>query len=431
MSKTGYLGRGGVEMEYVILGAGAAGITAAKTIRKADREGKITVISTDTQVHSRCMLHKYLSHERDAAGISFIDPDFFEKNQITWLPGKTVSRLDTQGKKVYTDQGDEMSYDRLLIATGAESFIPPVGNLREAENVFGLRHLRDAQAIDELAKDAENIVIIGSGLVGLDAAYGLMETGKKVSIVEMADQILPVQLDKTAAFEYQKRFEKAGAVFYLGRKAADTVMGEDKIIREIILDNGEKLPCDLIIVAAGVRSAVAGMEGEGIVIDRGIKVDDYLQTGAEGVYAAGDVTGLSGIWPNAQKQGETAALNMCGSHVEYTDRYAIKNTINFFGLVSMCVGVILPQEGDVVIAREDSRNYKRVVLRDGKAVGVLLQGDISHGGIWQYLIKNQIDLAGIKKDIFDLNFGDFYGIKDNGEYQWRMKARRCKLLKYP
>ena len=409
-------------MEYVILGAGAAGITAAKTIRKADREGKITVISTDTQVHSRCMLHKYLSHERDAAGISFIDPDFFEKNQIIWLPGKTVNRLDTQGKKVYTDQGDEISYDRLLIATGAESFIPPVGNLREAENVFGLRHLRDAQAIDELAKDAENIVIIGSGLVGLDAAYGLMETGKKVSIVEMADQILPVQLDKTAAFEYQKRFEKAGAVFYLGRKAADTVMGEDKIIREIILDNGEKLPCDLIIVAAGVRCAVAGMEGEGIVIDRGIKVDDYLQTGAEGVYAAGDVTGLSGIWPNAQKQGETAALNMCGSHVEYTDRYAIKNTINFFGLVSMCVGVILPQEGDVVIAREDSRNYKRVVLRDGKAVGVLLQGDISHGGIWQYLIKNQIDLAGIKKDIFDLNFGDFYGIKDNGEYQWRMKA---------
>ena len=409
-------------MEYVILGAGAAGITAAKTIRKADSEGKITVISTDTQVHSRCMLHKYLSHERDAAGISFVDPDFFEKNQIAWLPGKTVNRLDTQRKKVYTDQGDEVSYDRLLIATGAESFIPPVGNLREAENVFGLRHLRDAQAIDELAKNAENIVIIGSGLVGLDAAYGLMETGKKVSIVEMADQILPVQLDKTAAFEYQKRFEEAGARFYLGRKAADTVMEEDKIIREIILDNGEKLPCDLIIVAAGVRSAVAGMEGEGIVIDRGIKVDDYLRTGAEGVYAAGDVTGLSGIWPNAQKQGETAALNMCGSHVEYTDRYAIKNTINFFGLVSMCVGVILPQEGDVVIAREDSRNYKRVVLRDGKVVGVLLQGDISHGGIWQYLIKNQISISGIQKDIFDLNFGDFYGIKDNGEYQWRMKA---------
>src|SRR5699024_9422299 len=109
-------------------------------------------------------------------------------------------------------------YDRLLIATGAESFIPPVGNLREAENVFGLRHVRDAQAIRKMAEKAENIVIIGSGLVGLDAAYGLMETGKKVFIVEMAGQILPVQLDKTGAAEYQKRFEDAGAVFYLGRK---------------------------------------------------------------------------------------------------------------------------------------------------------------------------------------------------------------------
>lgn len=409
-------------MEYVILGAGAAAIAGAKTIRRADSNGKITVISTDTQVHSRCMLHKYLSHERDAEGIRFIDADFFEKNHILWLRGKTVDRLDTQEKKVYTSQGDEVSYDRLLIATGAESFIPPVGNLREAENVFGLRHLKDAQAIDQLAENAENIVIIGSGLVGLDAAYGLMETGKKVSVVEMADQILPVQLDKTGAYEYQKRFEKAGAVFYLGRKAADTVMGEDNIIREIVLDNGEKLPCDLIIVAAGVRSAVAGMDGEGIVIDRGIRVDDYLQTGAEGVYAAGDVTGLSGIWPNAQKQGETAALNMCGAHVAYTDRYAIKNTINFFGLVSMCIGVIIPQEGDVVIAREDSRNYKRVILRNGKVAGVLLQGDISHGGIWQYLIKNQISISGIKKDIFNLNFGDFYGIKENGEYTWAVNS---------
>ena len=165
-------------MRYVILGAGAAGITAAKTLRLADSNGKITVLSTDTQVHSRCMLHKYLSHERDAEGIFFIDKDFFEKNQIEWMPGRTVVKLDTEAMVVITQQNEEIPYDRLLIATGAESFIPPVGNLREAENVFGLRHLRDAQAIDKLAQQAEKIVIIGSGLVGLDAAYGLMETGK-------------------------------------------------------------------------------------------------------------------------------------------------------------------------------------------------------------------------------------------------------------
>ncbi len=407
-------------MQYVILGAGAAGIMAAKTIRKTDAQGEITVISTDTQVHSRCMLHKFLSHERSAEGICFIEPDFFEENKITWLKEKTVNRLDTVNKKVFTEDGDEIGYDKLLIATGAESFIPPVGQLREANNVFGLRHLRDAQAIDEMAKNAENIVIIGSGLVGLDAAYGLMEIGKKVSIVEMAEQILPIQLDKTGAFEYQKRFEKAGASFYLGRKAADTLMNEKGNISCIVLDNGEEIPCDLVIVAAGVRSAVAGMEGEDIVIDRGIKVDDYLETGAKDVYAAGDVTGLSGIWPNAQKQGETAALNMCGKKTAYIDRYAIKNTINFFGLVSMCIGVIVPQETDTVVVREDSKEYKRVIIRDGKVAGVLLQGDISHGGIWQYLIKNQISVENIQKNILDLNFGDFYGIKENGEYQWNI-----------
>lgn len=405
-------------MEYVILGAGAAGITAARTIRKADSQGKITMISTDTQVHSRCMLHKFLSHERSAEGISFVDPDFFEKNNIEWKAGVTVTKLDTAAKRVVTDKGEEISYDRLLIATGAESFIPPVGNLREAKNVFGLRHLRDAQAIDALAEKAEHIAIIGSGLVGLDAAYGLMETGKKVSIIEMADQILPIQLDKTGAFEYQKRFEKAGATFYLGRKAADTIMNEAGEITCLVLDNGTEITCDLVIVAAGVRSAVAGMDGEGIIIDRGMQVNEYLETGAEDVYAAGDVTGLSGIWPNAQKQGETAALNMCGSKVAYTDWYAMKNTINFFGLVSMCVGIIVPQEGDTVLVREGASSYKRVILRDGKVAGVLLQGDISHGGIWQYLIKNEIPVDKIEKDIFALNFSDFYGIKENGEYVW-------------
>lgn len=406
-------------MGYVILGVGAAGITAAKTIRKADKETEITMISTDEQVHSRCMLHKYLSHERTAEELNFVPEDFFEANHINWIKGKTVSGLDTAEKKVKLVDGGEVSYDNLLIATGAESFIPPVGNLREAGNVFGLRHLRDAAAIDKMAENADKIVIIGSGLVGLDAAYGLMEIGKKVSIVEMADQILPIQLDKTGALEYQKRFEAAGASFYLGRKAAETKMNKEGRITQVILDNGEALSCDMVIVAAGVRSATAGLEGEGIVVDRGMKVNDHLQTGAADVYAAGDVTGLSGIWPNAQKQGETAALNMMGGNVEYTDRYAVKNTINFFGLVSLCVGVIVPEETDVVIVREDASNYKRVIIRGGKVVGVLLQGDISHAGIWQYLIKNEISISGIEKDIFDLNFGDFYGIKENGEYTWR------------
>lgn len=407
-------------MKYVILGAGAAGITAARTLRKGRKEDSIRIISTDDRVHSRCMLHKYLSHESDEKELNFVPEDFFCENNIEWMPGCTAVELDTSSQKLVLDNGQQISYDKLLIATGAESFIPPVGKLREASNVFGLRHLRDARAIDKKAEVSSEIAIIGSGLVGLDAACGLMEQGKQVTVIEMADQILPIQLDEKGAKEYQKRFENAGCRFFLGRKAQDTLCNEKGEVTRLLLDNGEEIPCDMVIVAAGVRPGTAGMDGEGIRIDRGIQVNEYLQTDVPDIYAAGDVTGLSGIWPNAMKQGETAALNMMGSAVAYTDTFAIKNTINFFGLASLCVGVIKPEENDVVIAREDARNYKRIILRNGKVAGVLLQGDIAHAGIWQYLIKNQIPVASIEKDIFELNFSDFYGIQENGEFVWKV-----------
>lgn len=405
-------------MKYVIIGIGAAGMTAARTLRELAPQDEIVMLSVDEKPHSRCMLHKYLSHERDADGLNFVSDDFFTENNIWQIPGQRVTKLDTRAKKVYYGtEGYACDYDKLLIATGAESFIPPVGDLRTAPNVFGLRHLSDAKAIDEKARTAKKVVIIGSGLVGLDAAYGLLEQKKEITVVEMAERILPIQLDEKGAAEYQKRFEKAGCRFCLGRKGADTVTNEKGEITHVVLDNGEKLECDMVIVAAGVRSAVAGFEDSGLVIDRGIKVNDYMQTSEQDVYAAGDVTGLSGIWPNAQKQGRIAAQNMVlGNKFMYVDRFAAKNTINFFGLVSLCVGALNPEEGDQVIARESRDQYERAIFRNHRLVGFLQQGDISHDGIYQYLIKNGIDLAGREEEIFSLSFADFYDVKENGEY---------------
>ena len=405
-------------MKYVIIGIGAAGMTAARTLRELAPQDEIVMLSVDEKPHSRCMLHKYLSHERDADGLNFVPDDFFTENNIWQIPGQRVTKLDTRAKKVYYGtEGYACDYDKLLIATGAESFIPPVGDLRTAPNVFGLRHLSDAKAIDEKARTAKKVVIIGSGLVGLDAAYGLLEQKKEITVVEMAERILPIQLDEKGAAEYQKRFEKAGCRFCLGRKGADTVTNEKGEITHVVLDNGEKLECDMVIVAAGVRSAVAGFEDSGLVIDRGIRVNDYMQTSEQDVYAAGDVTGLSGIWPNAQKQGRIAAQNMVlGNKFIYVDRFAAKNTINFFGLVSLCVGALNPEEGDLVIAKESRDQYERAIFRNHRLVGFLQQGDISHDGIYQYLIKNEIDLSGREEEIFSMSFADFYGVKENGEY---------------
>ena len=214
-------------------------------------------------------------------------------------------------------------------------------------------------------------MIVGSGLVGMDAAYALMERGIKPAVVEMADRILPLQLDGDAAAEYQQRFEAHGCRFFLSAKAADTRRDGAGRITAVVLDDGTELECDFVIVAAGVRPEVRFLQNCGVQVDRSIQVDEYLRTTVPDVYAAGDVCGLSGIWPNAMKQGITAARNMCGLSEGYEDTYAMKNTMNFFGLPALC------------------------------------------------LIKNEVPLPCCDRDIFRLTFADFYGFdKESGKYLW-------------
>lgn len=404
-------------MKHVILGVGAAGIAAAEAIRTNSKTDEITIISTDEFVHSRCMLHKYLSHERDEAGLNFTSKNFFSDNNITWLSSETVTSIDTNAKTITLSE-QKITYDNLLIATGASSVIPPIGDLKTAKNVFGLRDLSDAQAMDKKLDTSESIVIIGSGLVGLDAAYAFLERGKAVTIVEMADRILPLQLDDKSALAYQKLFEQHGCTFRLSKKASKTICNETGSITHIVLDDGEQLPCDMILVAAGVRPNLAFLEESGIKYERAIDVNPYMQTSCENVYAAGDVTGLSGIWPNAKKQGVVAAKNMCGIKAEYTDTFAIKNTINFYSLPTLSVGKIVPEEGDELLICEDRNTYKKALLRDGRVLGVILQGDINNSGFWQYLIKNKIDIRKLNKPVWKLSFADFYGVQKNGEYEW-------------
>ncbi|MCH1982612.1 FAD-dependent oxidoreductase [Ruminococcus sp. OA3] len=402
-------------MRYVIIGAGAAGMTAARTIRECEPNGEIVVISEDEHVHSRCMLHKYLSHERDEDTLNFMPADFFDSQDITWVKGCSVEKIVPESKTLYLNNGGQVSYDRLLIATGAKSFIPPVGDFRNATNVFGLRDLKDAQDIDNCARGAKEILIVGSGLVGMDAAYAFLEQGIKVNVVEMADRILPLQLDETAGKAYRELFESAGCRFILGRRASETKMDENCRITSVLLDDGTEICCDLVIVAAGVRAAVRFLTDSGIQVERAVTVDGCLKTSCSDIYAAGDVAGLSGIWPNAMKQGQTAAYNMCGKTTYYVDRYAMKNTMNFFGLVTLSIGNGIAEDGDEILVSEDSKGYKKAIVRDGRLKSILLQGNIDYSGIYQYLIKNEV-LLPEGKDVFQLDFADFYGVMEDGQY---------------
>ena len=402
---------------FVIIGAGAAGITAAQVLREFREKDVITVISTDEQVHSRCMLHKYLGHQRDAQGINFVGADFFEKHNIYHLAGQSVSKIDTQAKTVAYGDGYSTPYDKLLIATGAGFFIPPIPHFREAPNVFGFRDLSDALKIDDAFAKGKRVFIVGSGLVGLDAASALCERGAEITIAEMAPRVMPLQTDDYAASVYQKVFEERGCRFLLGIGATDAVVDGEGNITEVILSTGEHVPCDFIIMAAGVRPRIQIALDSGITAERAIQVDDHLRTSAPDVFAAGDCTGLSGVWPDAMAQGKAAAENMAGIDTVYEKPYPFKNTSNFFGVTMLSVGRMDLTEGADVIVHKTPKEYKKAIITNGKLTGYLSLGDISNHGLYLHLIKNRIDIGDKKDKIFRLTFADFYGINEkNGEY---------------
>ena len=410
-------------MKHLIIGAGAAAISAVRRILKENNDDTIVMVSQDKEVYSRCMLHRFISGERDAQSINFINDDILISPRVQWIKDKTITRLDTAGKTVYSGEEKIAFGDTVLIATGSDSVTPPIGELKTAKNAFGLRHLSDARAIAERAKKAEKIAVIGAGLVGLDAVYGILESPggdkKNITVIEMAPTALAINMDAHAAEAYQRLFEKKGVKFHLARKVVNTKSAGDNITA-LELDNGEIIPCDMVIMAVGVRAATAFLAGSDIALTerKAVKVDDYLETNVAGIFAAGDVAGLSGIWPNAQKQGEMAAYNMTGTKWAYDDRFAIKNTVNFFGLLSLSLGAINPQEGDKVFVKEDKNNYRKLILRDGIPVGVILQGEIGGSGFWLHLIKNRIRIDNLGKSPWKVSYADFYGVQANGEYKW-------------
>lgn len=410
-------------MKQVILGAGAAGINAAKTIRKLHPDDDIIIVSADRTVHSRCMLHKYLSGERSEAAMSFIPDDFFESHRIQWLSGRRAVKITPEKNTVTLEDGEELQFDNLLIATGSFSTLPEVGSLQEANNVFGLRHLSDAQKIRERLAQAEQVVIIGSGLVGMDAAYGLLEQKKQVTVVEIEDRIMPMQLDKPASDAYKKLFEAAGCKFLLNTVAVGTKDDGNGNITHVTVSSREHLPCDLVISATGVRPEISFLEGSGIETFRGIDVNGQLCTNFDNIYAAGDVTGLSALWPNAVKQGTVAAQNMCGEYAAYID-FISMNTMNFYGLPTVSVsevaamGDLTIMDGDQVYTEQDRNNYRKVVVRDGYILAVLIQGDISHCGIWKTLVRNRVDVGFLNEKILDVSFTDFYHFGDRGQFEW-------------
>lgn len=407
-------------MRFVVIGASASGMSAAKTLRELDKNCEITLISKDEYVYSRCILHHYISKHRGIEQLNFTDKKFFENYNINWIKGIGVSKVIDTESKVVLSNNKEINYDKLIIASGASSFIPPIENLREANNVVGLRNLDDAILIKEKASNIKSAVVLGAGLVGIDALSGLLHYNIELTLVEMGNKILPLQLDDYTSKVYEDKFKENNVSIKLEVKAEKLLIDENNNPKALLLNTGEEIPCELVVVATGVRSNINFLENSNVECDRfGLVIDACGKTSVDNIYGAGDVTGRNPIWPTAVKEGIIAAKNALGIRVEMTDFFGSKNTMNFLGIPTLSLGMVEAEDETYNIEIQQCEgNYKKIIHKNGKIYGAIIQGDLSYAGVLTQLIKENIDISRVKKNIFDIDYADFFNLEKNLEFSY-------------
>ncbi|WOO87268.1 FAD-dependent oxidoreductase [Mollicutes bacterium LVI A0039] len=406
-------------MNYLILGSSAAGINAARELRNLDKEATITVASKDKILVSRCILHHYIEGKRDETMLHFAGPNVIAEHNINFLTDHEASAVNTDEKTVTFTNGQTLSYDKLLIATGSSASKPPVPGLREGNQVFGLRDLEDAMAIKANIKPGMNVAIIGAGLIGMDALESLTHYDVKIHLIDLADHLLSMQLDERSSATYMQAAEGHGVTGHFGVLASEVVLDEANNVKGLVLNNGQSLDVEMIVVAAGTRSNTGFLEGSNIQLgERGLEFDNFGRTNIADVYGAGDVSGVHPIWPMAVKEGIIAANNMVGNDVEMDDFFASKATMNFFGIPTMSVGSLKAAPGVEFKVLDDGHKYKKIAIKDGKIVGAILQHDIDYSGILIQLINRGINIDNLEKDVFHLDYSDFFKMEENIEFNY-------------
>ena len=367
-------------MEHVIVGGGIAGTAAAEQIRKQDPVAVITLITTEPYpLYSRILLTEYLAGKMEESRLFIRKPEWYEQQRIRLRSGISVESVVPAESRVLTSTGESVSFDRLLLATGGVSFVPQVPG-KAYKGVFTLRTLDDAKAIMTYTQRNRRTVILGGGVLGLEAAYSLLRAGNEVSVVEYFPRLLPRQMDVPGAALLQRTLERMGFRFHLPARASQ-ILGSGQV-EGLLLDDGTQIECDRILVSAGVRPNRYLADQLGLPIDKGVAVNDRMETAIPKVYAAGDLVEhrkvYYGLWGAAQRQGEVAGVNMAGGDAMYTGT-TISNQLKVAGVDLLAAGNIDPenQEDSVVIKDEEAAVYKKIVIRDGKIVGTILYGDIT------------------------------------------------------
>lgn len=389
-------------MRYVIIGNSIAAIHAIEAIRKHDRSGTLTVIARENEpVYGPPVISYWLEDRIATQDLGYRPEDFYIKNEVNLLSGVTALQIDTAQKKVIVSAGEPVPFDRLLIACGGEPIIPPVPGLTP-DNYYGFTRLADVKRLKKAVRPGKEAVIVGGGLIGLKAAESLTRCGVKVTVLELASQILGSILPSNGAALVQSRMEQEGVTFLLNNTLTGVEPADDGS-QLLTISSGGKLRADLLIMAIGVRPSVGITKGTDLAVGRGILVDEFMRTNLENIYAAGDVaeerdlfTGkqrVNAILPSASRQGAIAGANMAGGNERSEGGFTF-NSLQLFDLSLMTIGRILERdEGITQTEAIKGRWQRRILYWTGDCLtGAILINDSENAGLLRDLIQKRIPI---------------------------------------
>ncbi len=380
-------------MKYVIIGNSAAAIGTVEGIRQIDQNGEIVLISKETQhTYSRPLISYLLLGKTDLQRMKYRPDDFYEKNGCKVMLGCEAVKISPDTKTVLLSSGEQITYDKLMIAAGSRPFVPPMAGMDTVKNKFTFMSLDDAQALEKALTPEARVLIVGAGLIGLKCAEGIEKSVRSITVVDLANRILPSILDEAGSAMVQAYIEQKGVRMILGQSVK---LFEGNTAH---LTDGTQLEFDILVIAVGVRPNTQLASDAGVEVGRGILTDACCRTNKADIYAAGDCTEsyditvkqsrILALLPNAYMQGETAGITMAGGKAAY-DKAIPMNSIGFFGLHIITAG---SYDGEAY-TEQDEKHYKKLVVRDGKLCGYILIGEVSRAGIYTSLIRNQTDLS--------------------------------------
>jgi NAD(P)H-nitrite reductase large subunit len=415
--------------KYLIIGNSAGGIGAAEAIREVDKHGALTIISDEPHpVYSRPLISEYLANRCSLERMLFRPADFYEKHNIRTMLGAPVTQLDLD--QHYVRAGSQtLSYQKLLLATGGSPIMPRLEGAG-VMGIFTFNKLDDAIAINKsLNRYGRKVraVVIGGGLIGVSATEALVSRGVEVTIVEMKDRILNTIFDEEASALEAEALTEAGVDIITGHTAGKINSYLPGEATGVTLDNSQPLPCEMVIIAIGVQPRRELAASSGLKTNRGIIVDRHMATSSPDVYACGDVAEaydfvygenrLTPIWPNAYTGGRIAGRNMAGLPTEYQGGTSM-NALKYFGVNIVSAGMVVPPDDSYeVIVRKHGDIYRKVMLQEGRIVGMVFAGDIEKSGIVYNLMKDRVDVSTFKETLV----ADDFGLASLPEAIWRAK----------